>query len=346
MAIPAFDTGNVEHSNFLKDVWIQNQDDRNIRRKAAIMKKQLSRLFIGVLLLMILLGSLSVSASAASLKLNKTKVNMTVGTTYELKATVKGATQEVKWSSSDKSIATVTSKGKVKAKKVGKVTIIAKCGKLTAKCIVTVTDSLIYVSEINEGDIVKKILKYYKSGEYSKADELAGKLKKYADEKCVNAMPAKMKKAYLNKLNGYISKQGITWSMDHPDYVWDYYLTDIDNDRTPELLIRYGSCEANVRTDVFSYKSNKVVKIGQFSCGHETFYAYPNNNGLVVINKHMGEEFVSVITIKNGNLKETSYGSRDSKSAPAEYLQMGLMLKGHIQRGYNGDWTLDTSDLK
>lgn len=51
-----------------------------------------------------------------------------------------------------------------------------------------------------------------------------------------------------------------------------------------------------------------------------------------------------IITIKNGKLIETSYGSRNSKSSPAQYLPMGLLLNGH--REYNGDWTLDTSDLR
>lgn len=78
-----------------------------------------------------------------SVKLNKKKLTLSKGKTIKLKATVSpaGATNKsVKWTSSDKSIATVTSKGTVKGKKKGKVTIkvTTKDGKKTAKCTVTV----------------------------------------------------------------------------------------------------------------------------------------------------------------------------------------------------------------
>lgn len=51
---------------------------------------------------------------------------------------VNGSDKKVKWSSSNKSIASVNSKGVVKAKKAGKATITAKCGGHSLKCKVTV----------------------------------------------------------------------------------------------------------------------------------------------------------------------------------------------------------------
>ena len=60
-------------------------------------------------------------------KLNKKKVTLYVGKSVRLK--VKGAGKKVKWKSSNKKIATVSSKGKVKAKKKGKAKITAKFGK-------------------------------------------------------------------------------------------------------------------------------------------------------------------------------------------------------------------------
>ncbi len=51
---------------------------------------------------------------------------------------MKGLSGNVKWSSSNKKVATVTSKGKVTAKKEGKATIKAKVGKKTFTCKVTV----------------------------------------------------------------------------------------------------------------------------------------------------------------------------------------------------------------
>ena len=84
---------------------------------------------------------------AANIKLSKSSLNLYVGKSAKLK--VRGTKSRVKWSSSNKSVATVTSKGKVTAKKAGSTTIKAKVGKKTLKCKVTVkekenTNKLVY----------------------------------------------------------------------------------------------------------------------------------------------------------------------------------------------------------
>ena len=75
-------------------------------------------------------------SAANKIKLNKTKATIYTGKTVTLK--LKNNKNKVKWSSSNKKIAIVSSKGKVKGKKTGKVTIIAKVGKKKYKCKVTV----------------------------------------------------------------------------------------------------------------------------------------------------------------------------------------------------------------
>jgi hypothetical protein len=78
--------------------------------------------------------------SAKKVKISKTKATITAGKTLTLK--VSGTKAKVKWSSSNKKVATVTSKGKVKGIKAGKATIKAtyKVNKKnkTLKCVVTV----------------------------------------------------------------------------------------------------------------------------------------------------------------------------------------------------------------
>ena len=96
-------------------------------------------------------------------KLNKSKLTLQTGKTSKLK--LKNTKKKVKWSSKNKKVATVSSKGVVKAVSVGKTTITAKSGKKKYSCKVTVIMS----------DADKKI------------KELEDKLNKVEDK--VNATP-------------------------------------------------------------------------------------------------------------------------------------------------------------
>ena len=74
--------------------------------------------------------------AASKVKINKTKATVYAGKTTTLK--VSGTKKAVKWSTSNKNIATVSSKGKVTAKKAGTATITAKVSGKSYKCKVTV----------------------------------------------------------------------------------------------------------------------------------------------------------------------------------------------------------------
>lgn len=74
-----------------------------------------------------------------ALKLSHSKLTLyTKGKTEtDIKATVIGSSKKIIWKSSDKKIATVK-KGRVTAKKAGRVTITAKANGITKKCTVTI----------------------------------------------------------------------------------------------------------------------------------------------------------------------------------------------------------------
>lgn len=74
--------------------------------------------------------------AATKVKLNKSKATLFTGKTLQLK--LNGAKGKVTWSSSKKSVATVSKSGKVKAKKNGTATITAKYQGKKYKCIITV----------------------------------------------------------------------------------------------------------------------------------------------------------------------------------------------------------------
>ncbi len=98
-------------------------------------KRILFMLFTTALCLM-LLPSVKVSAASRP-RLSKTKLTLKQGKKKKLKVK-KSAGKKIKWKSKKKRIATVSKKGLVRAKRVGKTTITAKVGKKTLRCRVTV----------------------------------------------------------------------------------------------------------------------------------------------------------------------------------------------------------------
>lgn len=72
-------------------------------------------------------------------------------------------------------------------------------------------------------------------------------------------------------------------------YTMDYALYDIDHNGTPELLIRYGTCEADSMIAVYSYRNNALVKLADQLPGSHTSFGYDYKaNQLVLIQGHMG----------------------------------------------------------
>lgn len=98
------------------------------------MKKR-KKSFLGFWMMMLLLVLLSSSVSAAP-KISQKKASVAVGCTVKLKVT--GTKNKVKWSSSNKKVATVSSKGVVTGKKAGTAVIKAKVKNKTLKCTVKV----------------------------------------------------------------------------------------------------------------------------------------------------------------------------------------------------------------
>ena len=97
--------------------------------------KRIKKLSV-MLLCCLLLSVIAMPVSASAAKLNKKSISLNVGKTYTLKAS--GTKGKITWTSSKKSVATVSSKGVVKAKKKGTAVITAKYGKKKLTCKVTV----------------------------------------------------------------------------------------------------------------------------------------------------------------------------------------------------------------
>ena len=106
----------------------------------------------------------TVTTDVTSVKLNKTKLTMSVGEKKKLTATVAPSTasnKTITWSTSDKKKATV-SKGTVTAKKAGTVTITAKAGTKKATCKITIKKVPAKSVKLNKKKITLKRGKSYK----------------------------------------------------------------------------------------------------------------------------------------------------------------------------------------
>lgn len=98
--------------------------------------KKVMRRTVSLLMMLVLLAGFMPRKAEAAVRLNKTTVTVGINQTVTLKVT--GTSSKVKWKSSNNKIATVSSKGIVKGKKKGTVTITAEVKKKNYKCRVTV----------------------------------------------------------------------------------------------------------------------------------------------------------------------------------------------------------------
>lgn len=136
------------------------------------MKKKLNSLLLLFLMIVAIVGILGKDVNAATnIKLNSENVELAIGSATQLN--LEGAKGTVKWTTSDKTIATVTSKGKVKAIKKGNATITATYKKVKYSCnvkVITNFDNMfnkIRDEGIKNANGYKSILKEFDDRMYS-----------------------------------------------------------------------------------------------------------------------------------------------------------------------------------
>ncbi len=119
--------------------------------------KRRTLLLLTILFTLSLVAFSPVKAEAAGkVKLNKTKVLLEIGESYQLK--VKNTSSKVKWSSSNKKVVKVSSKGVLTPKSVGSAKVTAKVNGKKYTCKVTVAD---YSGmSVEQKEVVSYALKY------------------------------------------------------------------------------------------------------------------------------------------------------------------------------------------
>lgn len=99
-------------------------------------------------------------------------------------------------------------------------------------------------------------------------------------------------------------------------------LIDINNDGTDELVIETGTCEADRKYHVYTYKNEKIVKLDEFYAFHCSLYKY--NGQILMYQWYMGDvdksgpwELCS-LNIKNGDLTVDNIKSGQPGEEPDE----------------------------
>ena len=183
---------------------------------------------------------------------------------------------------------------------------------------------------------MKKTLAYYKAGKFSTAKKYNKKMRRIAKERYVTKMSSKQKAKYRAKVK--------SWPLDSFDepYLWDYYLTDYNNDGKADLIILTGTCEADAVYRVYTYRNGKLKRIGKLSGGHASLSAYPGTNGIVMIDQMMGYETIWRIYQRNGKTVRKKVNERETSN----YMTLRNKLKSHVY--YDSDYEphLKLGDLK
>lgn len=174
-------------------------------------------------------------------------------------------------------------------------------------------------SYASDSSNVINMLNAYKKHNYSTAEKYAKKIKSTKSDSSEGKMTAYMTKAYVNVLLN-TSKE----------YLWDgVYFVDMDGDNKAEMILPYGTCEADVVAYVYKYKSGKAVKVGKFNYGHTMLVNYPGHKGVICMMAHMGYEEIYTVSLKNGKLSYTNYGHRNVSDS---YLSL-KPLNNHMKYG-------------
>lgn len=203
------------------------------------------------------------------------------------KLIVTGTTQKIKWSSENKKVATVNSKGKITPKKVGTTKIVAKIGKTKYKCKVKVVKES-YKSNIklSYDKVNEDILITIKNNNSCKIDYVGISINFYKNNNLVEHN-------YTNQV--CIAKNGTAYTDTHVPQVKkdDGSYGYIDYDRI-ELVVD----EANVYNNAFSYTDMKDKLTVKDSKPYDSVVGTITNNS----DKEIGTVELYALYYKSGKL--------------------------------------------
>ena len=109
-------------------------------------------------------------------------------------------------------------------------------------------------------------------------------------------------------------------------FLWGYYLTDVTNDGVCDLIVDYGTCEADRMCTVYTYLEDELFKYQETGSSHAVMGAYPNQDGFIVMAGHMGVQTITVACKADRESMEFPYFEAGDK----DYIKLPYELDGHI----------------
>ena len=266
--------------------------------------KKTKKLFMMLLVcLLVSMTVMPISASAA--KLNKKRITLNVGKTYTLKTA--GIKRKITWSSNKKSIATVSSKGVVKAVKKGTAVVTAKYGKKKLTCKVTVKQPVTSI-KLNKTSVTLK-----------KGNKLT--LKAIAYPKNANNRAVVWKSS--NKKVATVSSKGVVKAVGNGTATITVTAKD-GSKKKASCKVNIGKTESQkkrlINKIIFSLKERKMYIVPDNMAGYsvipEILYTYdfskpqivPNNANNQKLLWKSSNQKVAVVN-SNGNVTAKSVGT-------------------------------------
>lgn len=198
-------------------------------------------------------------------------------------------------------------------------------------------------SAASDKEIMEQALENYRQGNFAEVNRYGDMLSAKAHEKCVKNMSKKMKKAYRKVVKRYMKKYPYRIGIRDGMFMQGYYLTDIDNDKKAELIIRVDA-GVSIGWRVYDYKDGKAVKIGSDWVQAQDSHTYPGHKGVVCLWGRQGAETVSIYKIKKGKLVQEVVGDYGRIETVDDFVHIGLELDDHYS--WNNGSRFSLKDLK
>ncbi|WP_303822960.1 hypothetical protein [Ruminococcus flavefaciens] len=123
----------------------------------------------------------------------------------------------------------------------------------------------------------------------------------------------------------------------------EYALRDLDVDGIPELILKYGTCEADFRIHIYRFDEEcELQDLGVFGGGHTSFCYDENTGDFVLLWGHMGSASIMYNVWENGTLKQTDHYDFTLDEQNPSYDAV-LEEKGIKRMEFVGAYTIDSN---